>query len=81
MAKQTKAENGNNKPKATEAIVSITETVLAFRNGGKPSLAQIARIAGRASSLLHLADLDEKISVENAATIAVAKKHSLPITE
>jgi hypothetical protein len=81
MAKQTKTENGNNKPKATEAIVSITETVLAYRNSSKPSLALIARVAGRASSLPHIEDVDEKISCENAATIAVAKKHSLPITE
>jgi hypothetical protein len=81
MSKQpVKTENGS-KPKAVEAVTSIAETVLAFRNGGKPSLAQIARIAGRASSLLHLDNVDEKISVENAATIAVAKRHSLPITE
>jgi hypothetical protein len=50
-------------------VTSITKT------------ATIARIAGQASSLLHLTDVNEKISVENAATIAVAKRHSLPISE
>jgi hypothetical protein len=70
-----------NKQKATDVVIGIVESVLSYRNGGRPSLAQIARIAGRASSMLHIDDVDEKISVENAATIAVAKKHSLPITE
>jgi hypothetical protein len=33
------------------------------------------------SSLLDIAEVDEKISVENAATIAVANRHSPPISE
>jgi hypothetical protein len=62
-------------PKAVAALTIIAETVLQFRHADQnPTLSEIARIAGRASGLLRIADLDEKISVENAATIALAKK-------
>jgi hypothetical protein len=38
------------------------------------TLSGIAQIAGRASGLLRIQDLDERISVENAATVALAKR-------
>jgi hypothetical protein len=43
----------------------------------KPNLATVARVANRASGLLRIQDLDEKIEVENAATIQIAKRHGL----
>jgi hypothetical protein len=37
-------------------------------------LADIARLAGRASSLLRIRDVDEKISVENAPTLHIGRE-------
>jgi hypothetical protein len=65
------------KPKAVETLVSIAEIVLGFRGEAKPTLGTVARIIGRASGLLRISDLDERISVENAATVAIARKLSL----
>jgi hypothetical protein len=48
--------------------------VLAFRGEEKPTLSAVARLMNRASDLLRLSDLDERLSVENAATIALAQK-------
>jgi hypothetical protein len=67
------------RPKAVEALAAITEIALQFRTGPDqaPTLNEIARITGQASRLLRIQDIDEKISVENAATVQLAKKHSL----
>ena len=43
----------------------------------KPRSAARDRTGGRGSGLLKLADVDLKISVENAATVALAKKLNL----
>jgi hypothetical protein len=40
----------------------------------KPSLGEIGRVVDRASRLLRIADLDEKLSVENGAMIALAER-------
>jgi hypothetical protein len=73
--KQAKTETL--RPKATEALAAITEIVLQFRDDEKPTLSGIARITGRASGLPRIQDLDERISVENAATVQIAKRHNL----
>jgi hypothetical protein len=73
VAKSEKTE----RPTATDTLVSISELVLKFRGEEKPNLATVARVANRASGLLRLKDLDEKMEVENAATIQIAKKHGL----
>ena len=44
---------------------------------GRPNLATVAKLANRGSGLLKLSDVDVKISVENAATVALAKKLNL----
>jgi len=44
---------------------------------GRPNLATVAELANRGSGLLKLSDVDVKISVENAATVALAKKLNL----
>ena len=41
------------------------------------NLTTVAKLANRGSGLLKLADVDLKISVENAATVALAKKLNL----
>jgi hypothetical protein len=59
-------------------LATIAETVLKFRGEGeKPTLAAVARVTNRASGLLRIKDLDERLETENAATIQIAKKHGL----
>jgi hypothetical protein len=53
-------------------LVSISELVLKFRGEEEPNLATVARVANRARVLLRIKDLDEKMEVENAATIQIA---------
>jgi hypothetical protein len=74
-----KTPKPENQPRAVEALASIVELALPFRMGAgqQPTLSEIARLAGQASRLLRLADVDEKISVENAGTVALAKKRGL----
>jgi hypothetical protein len=65
--KNPKAEG---QPKAAvEAVAAIAEIVLQFRGDEKPTLSDIARITGRPSGLLRVQDMDQKITVENAATV------------
>ncbi len=64
------------KPKAVETLEQIAEAVLAYRQE-RPSLRVIARIIGRASSLLGINDRDERADAENAATVTLAKKFNL----
>ena len=76
MSKQvTKSET--TKPKATEALTAIVEAALAFRADERLNLATLARLANRGSGLLRLQDVDERISIENATTVALAKKLGL----
>jgi hypothetical protein len=64
------------KPKAVDVLAAVTETVLGYR-GDKPTIAAIARVTNRASHLLRIGDLDERLEIENAATVLLAKKHGL----
>ncbi len=70
----TSKDTGAARPKATDALTAIVETALAFRNEERLNLATLARLANRGSWLLGVRDLDERISVENAATVALARK-------
>ena len=63
------------KPSATDTLASVVELVIKFRED-KPTIAAIARVTNRASHLLRIGGLDERLEVENAATIALAKKYS-----
>ena len=47
------------------------------RRRARPTLASVARLMNRASSLLRIGDLDERISIENQATLMLAKKLNL----
>jgi hypothetical protein len=60
-----------------ESLVGIAKIVLDYRGTTKPNLAEIGRIVGRASSLLKIADLDEKFEMENRATVLLAKELGL----
>lgn len=66
------------RPKATDVLVSLTTMAADFRFGDKPAkLSDLARIVSVASRLLRFSDLDERITVENAALMAVAKARQL----
>jgi hypothetical protein len=74
MSKQPVKTETATKPNGTEALVGIAKIVLKFRGQAKPNLAELGRIIGRASSLLRIADLDEKFELENRAAVQVAKE-------
>jgi hypothetical protein len=66
------------RPKPLDTLIAITEQAIAFRYVDRvPSLVDIGRITIAASRILHVKDLDEKISIENAAALAIAKKREL----
>ena len=71
-----KASQGT--PKAVEALVGITEQAIAFRFVDRaPSLSDFVRVVGSASRLLRYDNVDERIEVENATVLALAKKRQL----
>jgi hypothetical protein len=70
------AKSDTAKPKAVDVLTDISEIVLRFRED-KPTIAAIARVTNRASHLLRIGALDERLEVENAATVQLAKKHGL----
>jgi hypothetical protein len=68
----------NERPKAVDTIIAITEQAIAFRFTERtPTLSDVARVVSTASRLLRFADLDERIEVENAAVLQLAKKRQL----
>jgi hypothetical protein len=74
MAKASVAE----RPKAVEALVGITEQAITFRFADKTvTLSDVVRVVGTASRLLRYDNVDERIEVENATVLALAKKRQL----
>jgi hypothetical protein len=60
------------------AITAIVDLAISYRYAEKiPTLADLARLVSSASRVLHVKDLDERISTENAAVLALAKKRGL----
>ena len=54
------------------------EFVVAFRYTERtPTISDLARVVNTASRLLRFSNLDERIEVENAAVLALAKKRQL----
>jgi hypothetical protein len=65
-------------PKATDVLVSITDQALTFHFGEQTlSLGMIVRMVSTASRTLHIRDLDERLEVENQATLVLAKRKGL----
>jgi hypothetical protein len=65
-------------PRALDTLVAIVDQAVSFRFAERvPTLADIARVVSASSRVLHIRDLDERISVENAAVMALAKKRNL----
>jgi hypothetical protein len=77
MAKPTSPVRGTERPKSIDTLVNITEQALAFRFTERtPTLSDFARV-NTASRLLRFSDLDERIEVENAAVMLLAKTRQL----
>jgi hypothetical protein len=75
MAKSTATAE---RPKAVDTLMGITEQALAFRFTERtPTLSDVARVVNTASRLLRFSNLDERIEVENATVILLAKKRQL----
>jgi hypothetical protein len=64
-------------PKALDASIGIVDLAIPYRYPNGATLADVARLIASASRVLHVRDLDERISVENAAVLALAKKRGL----
>ena len=65
-------------PKALDALLVIVDAAIPVRYPGRiPTLSDLARLVASASRVLHVRDLDERISVENAAVMTLAKKRGL----
>jgi hypothetical protein len=74
MAKNT----GNERPKAVDALIGLTELAITFRYTDRaPTLSDVARVVNTASRLLRFSNIDERIEVENAAVLQLAKKRQL----
>jgi hypothetical protein len=66
------------RPKAVDTLIGITEQAIAFRFTERtPTLSDVARVVNTASRLLRFSNLDERIEVENAAVLQLAKKRQL----
>lgn len=73
-----KAPATTERPKALDVLVAIVDQAIDFRFAERvPTLADIARVVGASSRVLHIRDLDERISVENACVMVLAKKRNL----
>jgi hypothetical protein len=65
-------------PKSLDALIGIVDLAISYRYSEKiPTLSDLARLVASASRVLHVRDLDERISTENAAVLALAKKRGL----
>ena len=74
MAKPAATE----KPKAVDTLINIVEQAIALRFTERdPTISDLARTVNTASRLLRFQDVDQRIEVENAATLALVKKRQL----
>ena len=65
-------------PRALDTLVAMVDQAVSFRFAERvPTLADIARVVSASSRVLHIRDLDERISVENAAVMVLAEKRNL----
>jgi hypothetical protein len=64
--------------KALDALIGIVDVAIAFRFAERvPTLSDLARVVAASSRVLHIRDLDERISTENAAVMVLAKKRGM----
>jgi hypothetical protein len=66
------------RPRALDVLTNIAEQAIDLRYADRRvTLVDVGRAVIAASRVLHIRDLDERISVENAAVIQIAKKRQL----
>jgi hypothetical protein len=65
------------RPTAADTLIAVAEAVLAYRNEKRVTLALLSRLMNRASGMLRINDIDERLELENAATLTLAKKLGL----
>jgi hypothetical protein len=64
--------------KTLDVLTAIADLAVGHRFQDRtPRLSDVARAVGLSSRLLRFGDVDERISTENAAVLALAKKRSL----
>jgi hypothetical protein len=75
MAKTTTTAE---RPKALDTLIGIVDLATTFRFVDRtPTLSDLACLTATASRCLRYDDIDERISTENAAVLALAKKRQL----
>ena len=70
----TKAQAAEARATTLDTMVAIADRALAHRGETAPRLADIVRTVGAASRCLRIRDLDERLTTENAAVLAIGKK-------
>jgi hypothetical protein len=76
--KQPKTTTATEQPTALDTLVGIVDLAVPCRWPDRtPTLGDLARLTGTASRCLRFDNVDERISTENAAVLAVAKKLAL----
>jgi hypothetical protein len=66
------------RPKALDVLTNIADQAIEFRYADRRvTLVDVGRAVIAASRVLHIRDLDERISCENAAVLGIAKKRQL----
>jgi hypothetical protein len=76
MKSTTKPEPRIDAPDAVEVVVQIADLVLAHR-GTEKAMGTISRTTTRAAGLLPFKNREEKIAVENAAAVQIARRSNL----
>ena len=78
MKQPAKPTTTDERPKALDVLVGVTEIALAYRYPEKtPTISDMARTVATASRLLRFSNLDERIETENQAVLALARKRQL----
>ena len=78
MKQPAKPTTTDERPKALDVLVGVSEIALAYRYPEKaPTISDMARVVSTASRLLRFSNLDEKIEVENQVVLALARKRQL----
>ena len=68
----------SDRPTALDTLTNICELAIEYRYQKKPpSLADLVRLTGAASRALRYDNVDEKITIENAVVMELAKKRGL----
>jgi hypothetical protein len=75
--KLTKA-TATERPQTLATLTQIGELAVGYRFQDRtPTVSELARVIADASRSLRIRDLDERISCENAAVLALAKNRNL----